>query len=249
MNDQREVIEVDDPEQVMDQAVVTQDHGFDENYLKHLDWVATNVDKYVDAKNKIWKAVLRLAKDGDWTVFGSGKSEKVCLSGAGAERIASALGISFTNWRERKEVWTDSIGQAYRYWFECDVSFGGRTMHAINRASSRDKFFGREKGEWKSLENIDESNIKMAAYRNVMKEGVKIMLGIRNIPKEEFVKAGISLQSAGGHDFTNNPSDAKEAECSKCAALIDDKVAAYSKQKFGKFLCRDCQKGVNGNAQ
>ncbi len=227
--------------------------GGDTRYLSHLDFVSNNVDKFVDAKHKIWSAVLRLAKNGDWVVFGEGEKARACLSGAGADRIASSIGISFTNWTDRKEEGEDDKGKWYRYWFECDASFGGRVIKALGRSGSRDKFFGKAYGKLKELSEIDESNIRMAAFHNTMKEGVKILLGLRNIPVDELEKAGIQLQYANkvsfekkeepnkDTSFPTNPSDA--LTCGKCDAVISEKVHKYSMDKHGKALCYNCQKG------
>lgn len=38
-------------------------------------------------------------------------------------------------------------------------------------------------------------------------------------------------------------SSSKAYKCSKCDENINQAVASYSKNKFGKFLCRNCQKG------
>ena len=108
--------------------------GITPAYLQQLDFVANNIDKFMVAQEKIWHAVLKIAKEGDWVIFGSGDTESVCLTGAGAERIASRIGISFNNWREKKEEKSDEKGTYYRYWFECDASFGGRTVRQRKHA-------------------------------------------------------------------------------------------------------------------
>lgn len=182
--------------------------GISVDYLKHLDYVANHIEKFVEAKQKIWQAILKLSKDGDWVVFEAKDGEgnvkaSVCLTGAGADRIASSLGISFTNWKSYRENGEDEKGMFYRWWFEADASFGGRTIRVMGRAGSRDKFFGMAYGKLREISDIDESNIKMAAFHNCMKEGVKVLLGLRNIPKEEFKKAGISLTYARKVQFSS----------------------------------------------
>lgn len=228
--------------------------GITADYLKQLDFVANNIDRFVTAQDKIWRAILKIAKEGDWVIFGDDRKESVCLSGPGAERIASRIGVSFNNWQEKKDKGSDEKGDWYRYWFECDASFGGRTVRAIGRASSRDKFFGRANGQWKELSDIPEDNIRMAAFRGAMKEGVRILFGLRNIPKEEFLKAGIPLINTSGHKFQNKNTSAPEnkegekpsatLECSSCAAVISQKVHDFSKEKHGKALCMKCQEKV-----
>lgn len=243
--------------------------GITPAYLQQLDFVANNIDKFMVAQEKIWHAVLKIAKEGDWVIFGSGDTESVCLTGAGAERIASRIGISFNNWREKKEEKSDEKGTYYRYWFECDASFGGRTVRAMGRASSRDLLFGKKDGKLKELSEIPEDNIRMAAFRGAMKEGVKILLGLRKIPKREFDLAKIPLKSTSRYDFKSNapaqqaakpettPASAQQpspqtqnaptqypegSECHGCGAIVNGKVLDFSKSKYGKPLCMDCQK-------
>ncbi|HDQ88664.1 MAG TPA: hypothetical protein ENN92_00755 [candidate division WWE3 bacterium] len=222
--------------------------GISDKYLAHLDFVANNIDRFVTAKQKIWQAILKLAKPGDWVVFESedknsptGKRSTVCLSGAGADRIASSIGISFANWKDRKELGKDEKGEWYRFWFEVDASFGGRTVRAMGRAGSRDKFFGIAHGQVKELSDIDESNIRMAAFHNAMKEGVKILLGVRNIPVEEFEKAGIQLAYARRYEFKEPTTNG--LACSVCQRSITPAEANFSLKKYKTKLCRECQKG------
>ncbi len=217
-----------------------------DKYLNHLDFVANNIEKFVEAKQKIWQAILKLAKPGDWVVFESedknsptGKRSVVCLTGAGADRIASALGISFMNWKEQKEEGEDSKGVWYRYWFEVDVVFGGRIIKAIGRAGSRDKFFGYVHGQLKELSDIDESNIKIAAYHNAMKEGVKLILGLRNIPLEEFKKYNIELIYARKVELKQKQ---QVDVCSVCGKEVKNNEKDYSLKKYNAILCFNCQK-------
>ena len=76
--------------------------------------------------------------------------------------------IQLINWQEKKEEGEDKNGKWYRYWFDVDASFGGRIVKAMGRAGSRDKFFGKVRGELRELSDIDESNIRMAAFHNAM---------------------------------------------------------------------------------
>lgn len=233
------------------QTIKKEEIGISDQYLAHLDFVAQNIDRFVVAKQKIWRAILRLAKVGDWVVFESAdpnsptnKRSSVCLSGAGADRIASSIGISFTNWQERKEQGQDEKGAWYRYWYEADASFGGRTIRAMGRAGSRDKFFGVAHGQLKELSEIDESNIRVAAYHNCMKEGVKILLGLRNIPKEEFEKAGIQLAYARRYEFKQKSSTngVSKIPCLICKKSITQAEYNYSIKNYGNPLCKICQK-------
>lgn len=223
--------------------------------LRRAEWLAENIDRFLAAREKIWHGILKMAKPEDWVVFESKTKEgkvrsSVCLTGAGAERIASLPpGIQFVNWKEPvKEMGEDEKGPWYRYWYECDAIYGGRIIKSIGRASSRDKFFSMAYGRMRELSEIDEGNIKVAAYHNCMKEGVKILFGLRNIPKEEFEKAGINLVYARKAEFPSKEeaqakkAPAKKPRCQNCGKEItQDEVAASKRYCGGHLLCGRCQ--------
>jgi len=214
--------------------------------LQHTEFLAKNIDRFIEARKKIWQGILKIAMPGDWVVFESKDIEGnvrscVCLSGAGAERIAG-LGVKFVNWSEpKKDIGEDEKGPWYRYWWECEAIFGGRILKAIGRASSRDKFFSMAYGQMRELSDIDEGNIKVAAYHNCMKEGVKLLFGLRNIPKEEFEKAEIELTYARKVTLEEKPKPEKP-KCKNCGKEINQEEVALSK-KFcnGHLLCLNCQ--------
>jgi len=223
--------------------------------LRRAEWLAENIDRFIAAREKIWHGILKLAKPDDWVVFESKDREgkvrsSVCLTGAGAERIASLPpGIQFVSWKEPvKEMGEDPLGLWYRYWYECDAIYGGRIIKSIGRASSRDKFFSMAYGKMRELSEIDEGNIKVAAYHNCMKEGVKILFGLRNIPKAEFEKAGINLVYARKAAFPSKEeaqakkAPAKKPRCQNCGKEItQDEVAASKQHCGGHLLCGRCQ--------
>ena len=173
--------------------------------------VAERIDELVAAHNKIRSALLKLALPGDWVIF-EGEKPTAELTGAGALRIASTVGISFTNWEARKVGGKDEKGDWYRWEFECDCVFRGNTVRALGRAGSRDKFFGKSHGELKALSDISEGDIKMAARRAAMKEGVKILLGLHHIPPEVLKQIGVPLVSARNIAFQKTPPQAEQVE-------------------------------------
>lgn len=157
--------------------------------LENTLWLAEHADQLVDAYQTIHRAVLKIAHDGDWVKFG----DKGCLSSAGAERIATIFGMGQSNWTSHKETGRDEKGEWFRWTYEVDVSFKGRTVRGQGIFGSRDKFFGYQGGQWKELADIDEQNIRKAARHAAYKEGIRILLGLRNIPVTVLQKAGIKI--------------------------------------------------------
>ena len=161
--------------------------------VEHLEKIAEGIDRFVTAHKKITLAILKLAKPGDWVKFKSGEQEVGCLNGAGAERIAAPMGISFINWSKEKKTGKDEQGDFYWWWYTCIAKLGSREIQVEGRAGSRDKLFGKKEGNWKVLSDINEGDLQTAARHNCMKEGVKVLLGIRNMPVKELEEAGIKL--------------------------------------------------------
>lgn len=164
-------------------------------------YLAENINKMIDAQNRIRIAILGLAQPGDWVIFGGKDTQKAEIGFAGSARIASTLGISFTNWTGIKQTGTDEKGEWYRWEFECDASMGKRMVRVYGRAGSRDKFFGKKDGEFKPLHDVDEGNVKMAARRAAMKEGTKVICGLHHMDPEFLISKGVKLTSAGGYEF------------------------------------------------
>src|SRR3990167_463023 len=204
-----------------------------DDQLFSLEKMAQNADRMIAAKQKIWAACIKITKPEDWTVFSSQGKQKAELGHAGALRYAAFLGISFTNWTAQKESGMDEKGQWYRWDFECDAVFAGRTIRVYGRAGSRDKFFGKDHGSFKELHDVNEGDIKMAGRRNAMKEGVKVLMGLHHMDPAELEAAGLKMGNAGGYAFKSN--DEKKAESTEVQAVtgkvekVTSKITANKK--------------------
>lgn len=150
-------------------------------------------EKIGRALDNIRNFVLGRAFPGDWVRFG----EKLELSGPAAERVISSLAlmgvsVSFTGWKYWKDTGTDKNGEWFTWWYQADVDIAGLHVEGVQgRAGSRDKFFGYEKGAFKDLGDVKEADIRMAARRGVIKEGIKMAMGLRSVPFEHAAKLGL----------------------------------------------------------
>ena len=117
----------------------------------------------------------------DWVVMG----DTACLSSAGAERVATLFDIKFFECSSKKEKFTDSLGEGYRYVYQGKAAMGNRVSFAQGIYSTRDKFLGYANKEYKSLEEINERDIMQAAYHIFKGNAVKELLGLRGMPKPE----------------------------------------------------------------
>ncbi|HEG43638.1 MAG TPA: hypothetical protein ENH94_06280 [Phycisphaerales bacterium] len=144
---------------------------------------------------KFQSAIIVAATDAsDWIQFG----DKMCLSSAGAERIAQHFDIRLTNWKQEKEEWQDELGRGYRYIFTCTAGHGNRQLHAIGQCDSRDKFLCKVGDTYKSLTEINANNLRAAAYHRCQGNAIKALLGIRGITKSTWE----ALFKATGKDTT-----------------------------------------------
>ena len=153
----------------------------------------------------------------DWTSFGSGDTEKICLSSAGAERVARLFDISIFDVTHKKEEWTDEHGAAYRYVYECRASLGSRVTYAQGNYSTRDKLLGSVNKKWKPIEDINEGHIRNAAYHILMGNAVKALLGLRGMSRAQFDK----IMSGAGAD-PSKATNVSHASGSQGGTTTDD---------------------------
>lgn len=139
-------------------------------------------------KNAINTILITQTFPEDWTIQGAGDKAKACLSSAGAERVARLFNIRFYEAKWTKQEFTDSSGQAYRYIYECKAALGEREVFAQGSYSTRDKFLGYSNSEWRPVEDINENNIRNAAYHICIGNAIKALLGLRGIPASRFAE-------------------------------------------------------------
>lgn len=169
----------------------------------------------------------------DWHTFGQAGDARVCLSSAGAERVARLFDIRYSDVEHTKEEFVDGVGKGYRYIYEGDVEMGDRKLHVVGMFSTRDKFLGYANKEWKPIEAINESHIRSAAYHVFMGNGVKALLGLRGLPLREYQRimsgTGQDAKKTSGHKYaggskggTTKDDAEKQAELKElCLAVVN----------------------------
>lgn len=158
--------------------------------------VAQRIDAYAKAMDAIVGAVVKRSYPGDWVVhkkdFEKDEDQKANMGAAAAERMAAFVGITESKWTAGAKEWSDEH-KFYTYTYEADFTFGKRTIHVISRVGTRDKFFGKKDGQLKPLEDVQEDDIKKAAFRACRKEGVRTLLGLRNVPVAKLRDLGFDI--------------------------------------------------------
>lgn len=208
-------------------------------------YLAEKAEKYIAAMNRIMDAALKITNELDWVLIGG----RPYLQESGATKVARLFGISI-QLIGNPTVTADAEGyKTFTYkarfmlkdqFVECEGS----------RSASEDFFAGKNRN--KKPDEIDERDVKMAAYTNCMNNGIKRLIpNLRNIDVATLERAGLDVSKINGYTFKDGSKGgaSKKAEesglvCEGCGAAVTQKVASFSQSKYGTILCMNCQKGA-----
>lgn len=208
--------------------------------------VGAKIEAYAKAMDAILNVIIKRSYEGDWVCHSkkdaTDDEKKANLGAAAAERIAQFLGIQEKNWTHGVKEWSDDKTH-YTWIYEADFGFKNRWVHAVGKAGTRDKFFGKAKGQMKPLSEIQEDHIKTAAFRGCRKEGVRTLFGLRSIPLSKLEKLGYDISKIAYAGFEDK---GKELSSDAAKAGVDGltwrmiqiekmtEVKGFSKGKDGK---------------
>lgn len=200
MNEQ----EVQETEVETEGAVVVTEPPQSADQMRSIIEIGKIIDEYATHVQKIVSTAVKLTYDGDWTIHkkdgAADEDQKANMGAAAAERIANFIGISESNWTKGRKDWSDD-NKHYTWTYEADFSLGKRKIHVISRVGTRDKFFGKAGGQWIPLEDVQEDNILKAAFRACRKEGVRTLLGLRNVPVSKLKELGFNVSKINNVGF------------------------------------------------
>ena len=166
--------------------------------------MAEQAERRVAAVNAIMKAALGVTTHLDWVNIGG----KPYLQETGASKIARLMGVSWKISQPRKVYDEDKSGH-YAYHFDGRFIFAGSEIDAFGLRSTHDEFFIGKPGlpdrPQKKPQDVDERDVKQAAYTNCINNGIKrIVPGLRNITIEYLQDAGINTEKMNGYGFNNS---------------------------------------------
>lgn len=213
--------------------------------------MAERADQYIAAMNKIMVAALKITTELDWVLIGG----QPYLQESGATKVARLFGIS---WQliGKPEIACDTAGYK-TYTYKARFFLNNQFIEAEGSRSMKDEFFtGKQKDRdgnpvaYKKPDEIDERDVKMAAYTNCINTGIKRLIpGLRGIDVADLEKAGFDASKIRGYTFktgSKGGNSGKAADsgltCSKCNKPVTQAVASFSQSKYGAILCIDCQK-------
>lgn len=213
-------------------------------------YMAEKAEKYIDAMNRIMDAALKITNELDWVLIGG----KPYLQESGATKVARLFGISI---QLLGSPTVEFDGSGYKtFTYKARFMLKDQFIECEGSRSMKDDFFAKQ-GKDKPLkkpDEIDERDVKMAAYTNCINNGIKRLIpNLRNIDVATLEKAGLETSKIAGYTFREGtqggtPKNAENSglTCENCGKSVTQKVASYAQSKFGKILCMDCQKGAQG---
>ena len=212
-------------------------------------YLAEQADKYIAAMNRIMDAALKITCELDWVLIGG----KPYLQESGATKVARLFGISI-QLLGTPTVSVDNEGYK-TFTYKARFMLKDQFIECEGSRSMKEDFFAKQGKDkpFKKPDEIDERDVKMAAYTNCMNNGIKRLIpNLRNIDVETLERAGLDAKKISGYVFkegarggTTKAAEASGLTCEKCGAPIAHNVASYSQSKYGHMLCRNCQSGAS----
>ena len=235
-----QVIEKD----ITDLTARPQSGGLLDSNTDNILYLAERADQYIAAMNKIMSAALKITTEHDWCQIGG----KPYVQETGATKVARLFGISI---QLLGQPVVECDPQGYKtFTYNARFMLKDQFVEAEGSRSMKDEFFaGKDKS--KKPDEIDERDVKMAAYTNCLNNGIKRLIpGLRNIDVSQLAEAGLDVDKISGYTFKKgtqggNSGKAEDSglKCESCGKAVTQKVASFSQSKFdGKILCMDCQK-------
>lgn len=208
-------------------------------------YMAEKAEQYISAMKKIMTAALKITTEQDWVLIGG----QPYLQETGATKVARLFGISIQIIGQPM-VETDAKGYK-TFTYRARFSLNGQFVEAEGSRSAKDEFFAG-KDRKKSADQVDERDVKLAAYTNCVNAGIKKLIpGLRGLSVQDLQKAGFDTSKMKGYTFKTgsqggNSGKAEDSGlvCSSCNAPITQAEASYSEAHYGAKLCRNCQKGA-----
>jgi len=211
-------------------------------------YLAQKAEAYINAMNRIMDAALKITNELDWVLIGG----KPYLQESGATKVARLFGISI------QLIGTPMVEcdpEGYKtYTYKARFMLKDQFVECEGSRSMKEDFFAGKGEKMKKPDEIDERDVKMAAYTNCINNGIKRLIpNLRNIDVATLERAGLDVSKLQGYTFKSgskggNSGKAEDSglACSNCGAPITQAEASYSQAKMGAMLCRKCQQGARG---
>lgn len=211
-------------------------------------YLAQKAEAYITAMNRIMDAALKITNELDWVLIGG----KPYLQESGATKVARLFGISI---QLIGQPVVECDPEGYKtYTYKARFMLKDQFVECEGSRGMKEDFFAGKGEKLKKPDEIDERDVKMAAYTNCINNGIKRLIpNLRNIDVDTLERAGLDVAKLKGYTFKQgskggNTGKAEDSglACSACGAPITQAEASYSQAKMGAMLCRKCQQGARG---
>lgn len=193
--------------------------------------LAQRAEARIDAVKKIMQLAIKITNEQDWTLI----SGKYYMEASGGEKIAALFSLSWTIGDAEYEGYPDGH---FMYSYKGTFVVAGKSIEAVGSRSSRDGFFkafeyipipNSDKKEKKLVppDRIDKGNVKKSAFTNLINNGIKRSLGLRNVTKEDLIAAGLDVDKIKGYSH-------KQDEMSEDGKSLIEKTEAMLIEMYGK---------------
>lgn len=211
-------------------------------------YLAQKAEAYITAMNRIMDAALKITNELDWVLIGG----KPYLQESGATKVARLFGISI---QLIGQPMVECDPEGYKtYTYKARFMLKDQFVECEGSRGMKEDFFAGKGEKLKKPDEIDERDVKMAAYTNCINNGIKRLIpNLRNIDVATLERAGLDTSKISGYTFKTgskggNTGKAEDSglACQNCGAPITQAEASYSQAKMGAMLCRKCQQGARG---
>lgn len=140
----------------------------------------------LEKRNRLLERILSYAisvtHKEQWTDLGG----KPWPTGPACEAMARRCAVSWDKPESEKRTGEDERGKYYTWTYRARFTIGRDEITAEGHCSSRDSFLGTGTKEeaTRAIWEVDEGNIRQAAYTNMVVNGVTRLLGVRNLSWE-----------------------------------------------------------------
>jgi len=158
------------------------------------------IERRQNNKKKLIKIAIKQTNESDWIFQG----EHLYLLGTGAEKIAPIFGVKIVNWRYLEEKGEDEQGKWIRLWYFGDgqIAPEGRVLYEMpemfGSCWTRDDFFGKANGKYKSLSEIDMSDLRKKTRNDLTRNVLVRLVGLRSVTPAELTEAGLDVTKVKG---------------------------------------------------
>lgn len=167
------------------------------NNLDMTDDILAAANRRVAQLEKIVSLAIKRTNENDWV----NQQGKPYLCSSGAEKIGRLFGVCWKDVKCEKVYSTDEKGQFYYFEYSGVFTLGNDKITAVGTCSQKDQFFAITNGQMKPESEIDETNIRKAAYSNMIVNGITRILGIRNLTWDELKDSGIDQSKVQGVNY------------------------------------------------